>query len=120
MSNTPEIIPFGKRSVRLVTMNGVTKFSATDICNILGYTNAHKILGRYCDSTPEYIRMRTAGGPQYVRVIERADIEAILNHSKRPAAPALRQWLDRENARQRRGLHRFWNRLRQLITNGRV
>ena len=120
MSNTPEIIPFGKRSVRLVTMNGVTKFSATDICNILGYTKANKILGRYCNSTPAYIRMRTAGGPQYVRVIERADIEAILNHSKRPAAPALRQWLDRENARQRRGLHRFWNRLRQLITNGRV
>ena len=120
MRNAPALIHHDPRIVRSVTMNGVTKFAAIDICNILGYPKANKILGRYCNSTPEYIRMRTAGGPQYVRVIERADIEAILNHSKRPAAPALRQWLDRENARQRRGLHRFWSRLRQLITNGRV
>ena len=35
MSNTPEIIPFGKRPVRLVTINGVAKFAAKDICNIL-------------------------------------------------------------------------------------
>ena len=98
MSNTPEIIPFGKRSVRLVTMNGVTKFSATDICNILGYTNAHKILGRYCDSTPEYIRLDTPGGVQNVRVIAQADIEAILSHSKRPAVPALRRWLHERTA----------------------
>ena len=120
MSSTPALISCRPRTIRSVTMNGVTKFAAIDICNILGYPKANKILGRYCNGTPAYIRMRTAGGPQYVRVIERADIEAILNHSRRPAVPALRQWLDRENARQRRGLHRFWSRLRQLITNGRV
>ena len=98
MSNTPEIIPFGKRSVRLVTMNGVTKFSATDICNILGYPKANKILGRYCNSTPEYIRLNTPGGTQNVRMIEQADIEVILRHSRRPAVPALRRWLHERTA----------------------
>ena len=94
MSNTPEIIPFGKRSVRLVTMNGVTKFSATDICNILGYPKANKILGRYCDSTPEYIQMRTAGGPQYVRVIDIEDIFDILEHCRSRNAKQFRKWIE--------------------------
>ena len=98
MRNAPALIHHDPRIVRSVTMNGVTKFSATDICNILGYTNAHKILGRYCDSTPEYIRLDTPGGVQNVRVIAQADIEAILSHSKRPAVPALRRWLHERTA----------------------
>lgn len=93
MSNYPVLIPYGKRSIRTVTLNGVIKFSATDICNILGYIKANKILGRYCDSTPEYIRMHTPGGVQSLRMIEKSDIESILSHSKRRTVPRVRKWL---------------------------
>lgn len=94
MSNTPENIPFGKRLVRTVTMNGVRKFSATDICNILGYNRPNKIIGRYCDSAPEYIRLETRGGLQSCRMITAEDIRAILSRSRRKAVPRLRKWLD--------------------------
>ena len=80
MSNIPHTIAFGRRQVRTVVMNGVRKFSATDICNILGYVNPNKIINRYCDSTPEYVRLATTGGPQNCRMIEAKDIRDILSH----------------------------------------
>jgi len=94
MSNTPEIIPFGKRSVRLVTMNGVAKFAATDICNILGYSKPNKILGRTCNSTPEYIRLDTPGGVQNVRMIDIEDIFDILEHCRSRNAKQFRKWIE--------------------------
>ena len=93
MSNIPAALAYGKRSIRMVVINGIPKFSATDICNILGYIKANKILGRYCDSTPEYIRLHTPGGVQSLRMIEKSDIESILSHSKRRTVPRVRKWL---------------------------
>ena len=94
MSNIPHILTFGNRRVRTVVMNGVRKFSATDICNILGYVNPNKTLGRYCDSAPEYVRLETTGGPQNCRMISVADIRSVLSHSRRRVVPRLRRWLD--------------------------
>jgi len=94
MSNSPENIPFGKRLVRTITINGIRKFSATDICNILGYNNPNKIIGRYCESTPEYFRLETIGGPQNCRMITEENIRDILARSRRKAVPKLRRWLD--------------------------
>ena len=94
MSSTPALISCRPRTIRSVTMNGVTKFAAIDICNILGYPKANKILGRYCNSTPEYIRMRTAGGPQYVRVIDIEDIFDILEHCRSRNAKQFRKWIE--------------------------
>ena len=93
MSNTPEIIPFGKRPVRLVTINGVAKFAAKDICNILGCFKPNKILGHYCDSTPEYILLDTPGGAQNVRVIDLEDIFDILEHCRSRNAKQFRKWI---------------------------
>ena len=98
MSNIPHTIAFGRRQVRTVVMNGVRKFSATDICNILGYVNPNKILGRYCNSTPEYVRLATTGGPQNCRMIEAKDIRDILSHSRRKIVRRLRRWLDEVTA----------------------
>jgi len=98
MSNKPESISYGKRLVRTVTINGIRKFSATDICNILGYNNPNKILGRYCNSTPEYVRLETKGGLQNCRMITAEDIRAILSRSRRKAVPRLRRWLDEVTA----------------------
>jgi len=94
MSNTPANLAYGKRTVRAVIMNGVPKFSATDICNILGYVNPNKTLGRFCNSSPEYVKMDTAGGPQNVRMIGIGDIDAILSRSRHKKVGRLRKWLD--------------------------
>ncbi len=94
MSNTPANLAYGKRTVRMVVMNGVPKFSATDICNILGYVNPNKTLGRFCNSSPEYVRMDTAGGPQNVRMIGTEDIRAILSRSRHKAVRRLREWFE--------------------------
>ena len=98
MSNIPHTLAFGNRQVRTVMMNGVRKFSATDICNILGYVNPNKIINRYCDSTPEYVRLATTGGPQNCRMIEAKDIRDILSHSRRRIVRRLRRWLDEVTA----------------------
>ena len=100
MSNSPANIAYGRRVIRTVFMNGVPKFSATDICNILGFFNPNKTLGRYCDSTPEYIRMDTPGGPQNLRVIGVDDLYAIFKRCRRSnrqlVASRLRNWLENE------------------------
>ena len=98
MSNVPHNLTFGNRQVRTVVMNGVRKFSATDICNIIGYVNPNKVLGRYCNSTPEYICLATTGGPQNCRMISAADIRDILSHSRRKVVSRLRRWLDNVTA----------------------
>lgn len=94
MSNTPANLAYGKRTIRMVVMNGVPKFAATDICNILGYVNPNKTLGRFCNSSPEYVRMDTAGGPQNVRMIGTEDIRAILSRSRHKAVRRLREWFE--------------------------
>lgn len=94
MSNTPANLSYGKRTVRMVVMNGVPKFSATDICNILGYVNPNKTLGRFCNSSPEYVRMDTLGGPQNVRMIGTEDVRAILSRSRHKAVRRLREWFE--------------------------
>lgn len=93
----PVNLSFGNRTVRAVVLNGYPMFSATDLCDILGYVNPHKILSRCCDSTPEYIRVMTAGGPQNLRMIGRGDIESLLlNYSRKTEARALWRWFRTE------------------------
>lgn len=94
MSNIPAALAYGKRSIRMVVMNGIPKFSATDICNILGYVNPNKTLGRFCESSPEYIKMQTTGGPQNVRIIAPNDIRDIFRHSRRRNVPQLKNWFE--------------------------
>ncbi len=95
MSNIPAALAYGKRTIRMVVMNGIPKFSATDICNILGYVNPNKTLGRFCDSSPEYVKMQTTGGPQNVRIVSPDDIRSILQHSTRTNVPKLSAWFEK-------------------------
>lgn len=94
MSNIPAELAYGKRTIRMVVMNGIPKFSATDICNILGYINPNKTLGRFCESAPEYVKMQTSGGPQNVRIISPDDIRDIFRHSRRSNATKLKNWFE--------------------------
>ena len=120
MCNVPVLIPCGNHTVRTINLDGITLFVAKDICNILGSAKANKILGRYCDSRPGYMRMVTPGGLQYIRVIDQDDIEAILSHSQSPAVPLLRSWLNSGGVSQRNILQSLWNLMQQLIWKGKV
>jgi prophage antirepressor-like protein len=93
-ANKAAQIAYGKRTVRVITMNGVPKFSATDICNILGYVNPNKTIGRFCDSSPEYIKIGTTGGPQNVRMIGIDDIRSILARSRHKNVRRFRNWFE--------------------------
>ena len=94
MTNIPANIAYGKRRIRMVVINGIPKFSACDICNILGYYNASKVIGKYCESLPEYIKMETAGGPQTLRILTPNDVRDILKHSRRPMAKKFKEWFE--------------------------
>ena len=52
MANYPETIYYGKQPIRTITMNGVTKFVARDICGILGYPRADKMLNPLVATAP--------------------------------------------------------------------
>ena len=65
MCNTADCLFYGSRIVRMITINNVPKFAATDVCNILGYVNAPCIgqrlmlaaLGTQADASA-YVRRR--------------------------------------------------------------
>jgi len=94
MSNIPEYLPFGRHTIRVVTINNVPKFAATDISNILGCEKSNKMLRRFCISTPEYIRLETSGGPQYFRMIDVDDLQAILSRRRHKNVALLQGWLE--------------------------
>lgn len=94
MRNISDNFLYGQRSIRMVIINGVPKFSATDICNILGYAKANKTVGHFCGSSPEYIRLHTAGGPQNVRMIEIDNIRDILARSRSKHVPHFQEWFE--------------------------
>jgi len=95
MSNKPETIFCGETPVRIFTMNGRIKYAARDLCGILGYSRADKMLATV-NSRPEYIDVITRGGTQKVRVVEDRDIEKLLRHCRRRNAEKLRDWLRRD------------------------
>ena len=103
MANYPETIYYGKQPIRTITMNGVTKFVARDICGILGYPRADKMLNPFVATAPEYISFKTTGGTQSVRVVEREDLETVLAHSCHENAPRLLAWLRRHTEPTARG-----------------
>ena len=93
MSNYPETIYCGKNPVRTFTMNGITKFVARDVCRLLGYPRADKMLAPFVRTAPEYIKTKTKGGTQSIRVIEREDLEKVLSRSRHRNVPKVRCWL---------------------------
>ena len=92
MSNKPEPVFYGKIPVRMFTMNGRIKYAARDLCGILGYSRADKMLAAV-NSRPEYIDAITSGGTQKIRVAEGADIEKVLSRCHHQDAQKLREWL---------------------------
>ena len=92
MSNKPETVFYGETPIRTFTMNGRTKYAARDLCGILGYSRADKMLAAV-NSRPEYIDAITSGGTQKIRVAEGGDIEKVLARCHHQDAQKLREWL---------------------------
>ena len=92
MPNKPETVFYGATPVRTFTMNGKIKYAARDLCGIIGYSRADKMLAAV-NSRPEYIDTITSGGTQKIRVAERGDIEKVLDRSRHRNAAKLRDWL---------------------------
>ena len=94
MPNKPETVFYGATPVRTFAVNGRIKYAARDLCGILGYSRADKMLAAV-NSRPEYIDTITSGGTQKIRVAERGDIEKVLDRCRHRIAPKLREWLRR-------------------------
>ena len=92
MPNKPETVFYGETPIRTFTMNGRTKYAARDLCGILGYSRADKMLAAV-NSRPEYIDAITRGGTQKLRVAERGDIEKVLDRCHHRNVEPLRRWL---------------------------
>ncbi len=97
MPNKPETVFYGATPIRAFTMNGRIKYAARDLCGILGYSRADKMLAAV-NSRPEYIDAITSGGTQKIRVAERGDIEKVLDRCRHRNASKLRAWLRRGTA----------------------
>ena len=92
MPNKPETVFYGATPIRTFTMNGRIKYAARDLCGIIGYSRADKMLATI-NSRPEYIDTITSGGTQKLRVAERRDIEKVLDRSRHRNAAKFRDWL---------------------------
>ena len=103
MSNFPAFIPYENTTVRAITMNGVTKFVARDLCKLLGYPRADKMLDPFVTTAPEYISFMTPGGTQSVRVVAREEIETVLAHCRHKNVASVRNWLHHHTRRTTRG-----------------
>ena len=92
MPNKPETVFYGETPVRTFAVNGRIKYAARDLCGILGYSRADKMLA-VVNSRPEYIDAITSGGTQKIRVTERGDIEKVLARCRHHNAAKFREWL---------------------------
>ena len=92
MPNKPETVFYGETPVRTFAVNGRIKYAARDLCGIIGYSRADKMLAAV-NSRPEYIDAITNGGTQKIRVAERGDIEKVLARCRHRDAQKLREWL---------------------------
>ena len=92
MPNKPETVFYGATPIRTFAINGRIKYAARDLCGILGYSRADKMLAAV-NSRPEYIDAITSGGTQKIRVTERGDIEKVLARCRHHNAAKFREWL---------------------------
>ena len=92
MPNKPETVFYGATPIRTFAINGRIKYAARDLCGILGYSRADKMLATV-NSRPEYIDAITSGGTQKIRVAERGDIEKVLARCRHRNAQKFREWL---------------------------
>lgn len=67
-------------------------FVAKDVAEILGYSNPHDAVRRFCKGVSE-TRTPSAGGMQTVKIIPERDLYRLIMRSKLPSAERFEEWV---------------------------
>lgn len=80
--------------LQVLVENGEVYFPATDVANVLGYTNPHKAIKDHCKEKGVTIRsVLTAGGEQQKKFITEGNLYRLITRSKLPEAEKFESWV---------------------------
>lgn len=80
--------------VRVTEVNGEPMFSASDVCNVLGYTNPSKAISDHVDEDERYDQSLERGGKMLF--ISESGLYALILRSNKPNAKPFRKWVTAE------------------------
>ena len=72
---------------------GRVVFAAYDVAALLGYKDPKEAIDRHCKMPSSYQKMKTAGGPQNIRVLHEPDLYRLIVGSHLPNASKFEQWV---------------------------
>lgn len=78
--------------VRTIDINGKVFFLASDVCSILGYSNARDAVSRHCKGVVKH-DIPTNSGIQSVSFLPEGDIYRLVMRSKLPGAERFESWV---------------------------
>lgn len=80
--------------VRVTEVNGEPMFAATDVCNVLGYSNPSKAISDHVDEDERYNQSLERGGNMLF--ITESGLYSIILRSNKPNAKPFRKWVTSE------------------------
>ena len=80
--------------VRVTEVNGEPMFAATDVCNVLGYSNPSKAISDHVDEDERYNQSLERGGNMLF--ITESGLYSLILRSNKPNAKPFRKWVTSE------------------------
>ena len=80
--------------IRVTEVNGEPMFSASDVCDVLGYTNPSKAISDHVDEDERYNESLERGGKMLF--ISESGLYALILRSNKPNAKPFRKWVTSE------------------------
>ena len=80
--------------VRVTEVNGEPMFAATDVCNVLGYSNPSKAISDHVDEDERYNQSLERGGNMLF--ITESGLYSLILRSNKPNAKQFRKWVTSE------------------------
>jgi anti-repressor protein len=86
---------YNSNQVRAIAIEGEPWFCANDVCEILGYTNANKVVKDHCKPKGVTNRypLQTEGGLQYPTFISEGNLYRLVIRSKKEEAQPFETWV---------------------------
>lgn len=96
-ASAPVEFQFQSNTVRTVAIDGEVWFCATDVCKVLGYTNAPDAVSKHCKSGGIAKRdTPTVSGIQQMLFINESNLYRLIIRSKKPEAEKFETWVMEE------------------------
>ena len=96
-ASAPVEFQFQSNTVRTVAIDGEVRFCATDVCKVLGYTNAPDAVSKHCKSGGIAKRdTPTVSGIQQMLFINEPNLYRLIIRSKKPEAEKFETWVMEE------------------------